>query len=73
MQDELIISLRCYLVRFITGSTGVDKGGGGRPPMAGQKKLVKIEGLSSLPPVVHVTIAQREGGISIRCPTHILV
>ena len=49
MQNELIISLRCYLVRFITGSTGVDKGGG-QAPNGRAKKLVKIEGLSSLPP-----------------------
>jgi len=57
-------------------TTGVDKGGRGpSPPMAGQKKnfFVKIEASLQLNPVVHVTITQLEGGISIRCPTCILV
>ena len=58
-------------------TTGVDKGGGRgpSPPMAGQKKnfFVKIEASLQLNPVVHVTITQREEGISIRCPTCILV
>ena len=57
-------------------TTGVDKGAGGpSPPMAGQKKnfFVKIEASLQLNPVVHVTITQWEGGISIRCPTCILV
>jgi len=55
--------------------TGV---GGPNPPVAGQKKnfLVKIEGLSSLPPAKSGRACYdnpREGGISIRCPTCILV
>ena len=51
-------------------------GGPGPPNRRAKKILVKIEGLSSLiqlNPVVHVTITQREVGISIRCPTCILV
>ena len=47
------------------------------PPIAGQKffllKQWDFQASLQLNPVVHVTITQREGGISIRCPTCILV
>jgi len=56
-------------------TTGVDKGAEGPAPQWPGKKrffFVKIEASLQLNPVVHVTITQREGDISIRCPTCIL-
>jgi len=49
---------------------------GPAPPMAGQKRIFcQNRGTFKfqLNPVVHVTIIQREGGISIRCPPCIRV